>query len=217
LKPFKSLEYLRQHVLEALDEVTQILAQRYRMDIPYALEAARPLISSLVAPLYQQLDPHEFGASRRYLALGEEYSKIVMRRYSYPHLPQARIEAIVRRLVWDFPSHGFVLDLELVQELGLNAFPLEQETVDLCEQLTNSIVSCMGMAPRLATPTRRPRRRREGVAPSDGAAIIQTEAGTETREEGIVSDGETATAASQSTTTPEPTTVLRGNGSQEVS
>lgn len=97
LNAFKSLEYLRQYLLETLDQVVATLMRSGRMDIPYAIEAARPLVADIVGPLYQQVSPHELGEARRHLAVGEEYSKQVMRRYGYRHHRPQRIERIVDR------------------------------------------------------------------------------------------------------------------------
>lgn len=163
LNTFKSLEYLRQYVLETLDQVVLTLMAHGGMDIPFAVEAARPLVADIVTPLYQQVDPHELGEARRYLSIGEEYCKMVMERYSYRNLSKKEIQKIVDKLVWGYPSHGFVIDLQEAKQIGLNVKPLDQKTADLCCELVSKVDYCYGF-PTNATmaldPNRRPSKAR---------------------------------------------------------
>lgn len=147
LNVFKSLEYLQRYALDTLDLVTVLLMIKGKMDIPYALEKALPFISCIVNPLYQQVSPIELGEARRQLAVGEEYSKIIMARYSYSHLSAEQIEKIVKQLVWDYPSHSFVIDIEEARKIGLNVELLNDECANLCEELLAQVNGCFGFAP----------------------------------------------------------------------
>ena len=177
LNAFKSLEYLRQYLLETLDQVVMTLMAHGGMDIPFAVEAARPLVADIVQPLYKQVDPHELGEARRYLAVGEEYSKMVMARYGYRHLSESQINSIVGKLVWEYPSHAFVIDLQEAQKIGLNAKPLDRETTDLCTKLVSMVSHCYGFA--TATKTRPSRRRRAPRVTEEGGQSHGEEASAE--------------------------------------
>lgn len=147
LNAFKSLEYLRQYLLETLDQVVITLMRSGGMDIPYAIEAARPLVADIVGPLYQQVSPHELGEARRHLAVGEEYSKQVMRRYSYRHYKPQRIDKIVDKLVWDYPSHSYVIDLEEAHSIGLSVKPMDDKTEELLGNVLGLVHNCYGFRP----------------------------------------------------------------------
>ena len=148
LNTFKSLEYLRQFSLETLDYfVGYLMEPEPAMDYPYALEAAGPLVSQIMTPLFQQVAPRQLGEARMQLAVAEDYSKRVMARYSYSDWSPARIQSVVRRLVWDYPAHSFVIDLDEAQALGLHAHRLDDETAQLCEQLLDVVHGCMGIRP----------------------------------------------------------------------
>ncbi len=149
LNGFKALEYLRQYLLETLNQTVVTLMLNADMDIPYAIEAARPIVADIASPLFQQIGPIELGESRRHLAVGEEYSKLIMKRYSYKDLTEGQIEQVVRKLVWDYPSHSFVIDLEEAQEIGLNAKPLDDDTAELCRELLETVNHCTGFAPSI--------------------------------------------------------------------
>ena len=135
LETFKALEQLLNHSMESLDSLVSLLLMGAPMDVPHAIERAQPLFSSIVTPLYQQIDPHELGEMGRYLSEGEEYAKRVMRRWSYTGLQDNDIERIVRRLVWNYPTHGFVIDLHEAKSIGLNAQMLDEESERLCGEI----------------------------------------------------------------------------------
>jgi hypothetical protein len=54
-----------------------------------------------------------------------------MKRWGYSNLSEEEIKEIVRRLVWDYPAHEFVIDLHEAQAIGLNAQPMGDELEDL--------------------------------------------------------------------------------------
>lgn len=135
LESFKALEYLRSYSLETLLTIVRLLTEELEMDVPYALEHAMAVISPIVTPLYQQVNPHELGQVRRDLSISEEYAQRVMTRWSYTDKSPKMIERIVRRLVWEYPTHGFVIDFEEAQELDLNVEEMEEETVKLCTKI----------------------------------------------------------------------------------
>lgn len=128
LESFKALEQLLRHSLESFDSIVQLLLQRAHMDVPHAINHAKPLFAAIVSPLYQQIDPHELGEAGRYLAEGEEYAIRTMRRWGYPYKSDIDVQDIAHRLVWNYPSHGFVIDLNEAQSMGLNVKELDDES-----------------------------------------------------------------------------------------
>ena len=118
LESFKALEQLLRHSLESFDSIVQLLLHRAPMDIPHAIDHAKPLFAAVVSPLYQQIDPHELGEAGRYLSEGEEYAVRVMRRWGYKCRDEVTIRQIAHNLVWNYPSHGFVIDCKEALELG---------------------------------------------------------------------------------------------------
>ena len=133
------MEHLRNYSLETLDAIVILLVRRSGMDIPYALEHAGSLFSSVVTPLYQQIDPHELGEFGRYLAVSEEYALRVMERWSYADRDEETLRRLVSTLVWDYPTHGFVIDLYEAQGLGLNAVELDKESNALCQTVLSMV------------------------------------------------------------------------------
>lgn len=139
LETFHALEELRKYSLETswltLDFVVTQLMQRTHMDVPYAVERAMQLVSAIAGSIYSRVDPHELGQMGRHLLVSERYADTVMRRWSYKDLTDDDRRSIIDRLVRDYPTHGFVIDFEEAQEIGLKVKPLDDEISALCEEL----------------------------------------------------------------------------------
>ena len=134
LESFKALDQLLDFSLDSLYGIVQNLSNNAPMDIPYAIEHAQPLFSAIVSPLYSQVDPHELGNAGRSLAISEEYAMRVMERWGYSEMEDDERRWIVRRLVWDYPTHGFVIDLEEAKQIGLKAKRLDHECDEMCRE-----------------------------------------------------------------------------------
>lgn len=160
LNTFKSLEYLQRYTLETLDLVTRLLLRRSGMDIPYAIEQALPFVSCIATPLYQQVQPQELGEARRRLAVAEEYGKRIMHRYGYTSVSTKKIESIVNKLVWEYPSHGFVIDFAEAKEIGLTVEMLDAARNDLCNELLSLVKGCLGFIPNKNITKPSPNRKR---------------------------------------------------------
>jgi len=144
INSFKSLEYLRQYTLETLNQIVLLLINKARMDVPYALKNARHFVRDIVNPLYNQIDPMELGDSRRKLAIAERYSKIIMRRYGYSDYSERKINDIVKELVWGYPSHGFVIDIQEAKSLGLKVELLDDKSTKICDNISMGAFGCIG-------------------------------------------------------------------------
>ena len=102
------------------------------LDFLHAIEHATPLFSAIASPLYRQIDPNELGQASMYLSEIEEYAKRVMGRWGYSDMREDEIYEIVRRLVWEYPSHDFVIDLQEASDIRLHAELLDDESNEIC-------------------------------------------------------------------------------------
>jgi hypothetical protein len=75
LDEFKSLEYLRELSIDGMDYYASLMNHQYGVSIKAGLEAAIPLITELMKPIFAQIDPIKMGGYRRSIAIGEEYAK----------------------------------------------------------------------------------------------------------------------------------------------
>ncbi len=102
------------------------------MDVPYAIDHARPILSDIISPLFSQVDPREFVEAARSIDISEEYAVRVMKRWAYSDSPLERIHNIAERLTRHYPTHRFVIDLAEAKEIGLKVEELEDSTDELC-------------------------------------------------------------------------------------
>lgn len=151
LNAFKSLEYLQSYAISVLDMMAIYLQTKVGMDSLNATKQARNIFADVISPLLTQVNPSELGEARQYLAVGERYCNLVMERYAYADVPKHIRKEIVRELVWNYPSHSFVIDLEEAQRLGLKAEKLDDECTSLCETLLMEVRGCMGVFMEEAT------------------------------------------------------------------
>lgn len=159
LNTFKSLEYLQRYLLETLDLAIRLLLEKSRMDIPYAIEQSLPFVSCIATPLFQQVQPQELGEARRRLAVAEEYARRIMSRYGYSSVSKTKIEGMVNVLVWEYPSHKFVIDLLEAQQIGLKAEMLDVTRTDLCVELLSRVKGCIGFISHKNTTKPAPNRK----------------------------------------------------------
>jgi hypothetical protein len=141
LESFNALEQLLSYSLDSLDGIVKRLLSNAPMDIPYALEHAHPLFAAVVSPLYSQVDPHELGEAGRSLAVSQEYAMRVMKRWGYSEIGDDERWRIAWRLTWDYPTHGFVIDLDEAQQIGLNVERLDEESDMLCHTILDKLAT----------------------------------------------------------------------------
>jgi hypothetical protein len=132
LDEFKSLEYLRDQAVEWMDVYATVMNELYGLSIKESLKDSVPLVSAIMRPVFEQIDPIEMGGNRRAIAIGEEYAKRMFDLVGNP-----KSDKIIRKIVWGYPAHDFCIDLEEAQDLGL---PVEQLPPDQDRALTNAIL-----------------------------------------------------------------------------
>lgn len=134
LETMRGMEFLRSYYLETFDNIMNTLVGI--LDVAHALEQAPRLLSPIATPLYQLVDYRELGDSFRRLSVSEAYAQNVMRRWSPLNQKDDSIEKIVRQLVWEYPDHRYIIDIEECNRIGLcNAQELPDDTATLCQQV----------------------------------------------------------------------------------
>lgn len=147
LESFTALRQLFAYSLESLDGlVRHLLIESVRrdapMDFPYAIEHARPLFGAIISPLFSQVNPLELGDAGRALQESEKYAELIMQKWCYADVGDERRRAIARRLTWEYPSHGFVIDMMEALDIGLKAQPMDSQ----CDLLSNEIIQAVASA-----------------------------------------------------------------------
>jgi hypothetical protein len=139
LVPGVALRHLQQEVLELYDTLVTRIVKASGLRPFEAGSKAAELIGGLYAPVLGQVDPARLADSTRGLGVGMAYADRVLRRYR-PALYAEHGEALLRRLIHEYPAHGFVLDREELEDLGLPNRPPDATEARLLDQLALALL-----------------------------------------------------------------------------
>jgi hypothetical protein len=114
LDEFKSMEFLRELSIEWMDYYASLMKFQYGTSLKQGLHDSVPLVTGLMRPIFGQIDPIKMGGYRRAIAIGEEYAKRMLALTG-----NVNAEEIIKKMVWDYPSHDFAIDFEEARTLEL--------------------------------------------------------------------------------------------------
>lgn len=60
-------------------------------------------------------------------------------------MSRSAVDRIVRRLVWEYPTHGFVIDLDEASDIGLKVEQLDDPTTEVCAAILEAADGVMGV------------------------------------------------------------------------
>lgn len=120
LNGYKALEQIQHHAIKNLDAAINLLLRRTERRIPMVdvVRLAIEFSQTASAPLYSQIRPKAISEYARALEIGVSYGiKILVR---YMGWEQARARRVISKLVYEYPSHGFIIDAYELRDLGLH-------------------------------------------------------------------------------------------------
>jgi GNAT superfamily N-acetyltransferase len=139
LVPRAALQQLQQEVLELYDTVVTRIVKASGLRPFEAGTKAAELIGGMYAPLLGQVDPSRLADCARGLGVGKAYAERVLQRYR-PTLYAEHGETLLRRLIEGYPTHGFVLDREELEDLGVSNRPPDPTEAHLLDQLALALI-----------------------------------------------------------------------------
>ena len=151
LDEFRSVDYLRTHSFEVLNEFAKMLKRTTSLPTRERLDLSINYTTKLMAPLYSHVDPLHFGGSHRSAEMGIEYGRRVMKRYAYKDWSDSEVNQVLRALTWDYPSHSFVIDRMEAEEMGLLVKSLDGELNDLAHTIGDGVAAACGFIGRQPT------------------------------------------------------------------
>lgn len=140
LNGFKALEQVQLHSIETLDITTKLLLEKSGMKMSEAIQLATEFSGKTSGTLYAKLDPIKIGEYARALEIGERYGILILTRYMGWKYDDA--EKTIKILVKQYPSHGFVIDIEELVSLGLPASQIEDELFSTISLLRKNLLEC---------------------------------------------------------------------------
>ena len=119
LNAFKTLEQLHTFAIDTLDAATQVISTRSGMAMSACFKEAVAFVEATTGPLFAKLNPEKLGEYNRALTVGEEYCKRLFRRYTT--WDESTAAGVAHRLVYAYPSHGYIIDFNELRNMGFEA------------------------------------------------------------------------------------------------
>lgn len=164
-----ALEDLKAHSFELFEQFMIGIISKSGTAVSFRLAAdiASRTSARVMSRIYEQINPDALGQDYRDLNIALKYGERLNRRYG-----NLKKNAL-RRLVYDYPSHDFVIDLEEAKEIFER---VELPTPTLVELITNRSMDCL--VPRVGR-----QRLVEMVTASGQKLPLATKSGNETTHE----------------------------------
>lgn len=132
-----ALDAIRENTFQTYIRYMDDLGQLPSISLQTRSEISTKLTNGIHASITAKIDPRELGKMHRYLKLCYEYGMRLAERGAN------LTEAGVRKLVYDYPQHGFVIDQYEAKQLFVNNIPEDlegfREILNLVEPLDWSL------------------------------------------------------------------------------
>lgn len=144
-----SLERLNAFAMTALDKAMILFANRTGMKAKTLLPHVSRFVADLTGPLFGHVDVVHYTQMSRALKEGEEYARRLLRR----QYGTDEANAIARRLVEDYPEHGFIIDQEEAQNLGMRLKEPTDEQLRIMNDITEHLDGLTAIGRIIERPT----------------------------------------------------------------
>lgn len=115
LDEVQALERLHAIAMDSLDRMMYLLSRGTKKKASTLLPLTLHFTSEFMRPLLEKIDTVHYTQMSRALKVGEEYAI----RLLQPKYPEKIAKEIARLLVEKYPEHGFVIDAQEAEALGL--------------------------------------------------------------------------------------------------
>jgi len=140
LNGFKALEQIQLHALDNLDIATKMIIDRTGggVKMAEAIKLGIAFSGQTSACLYNQLNPKMIGEYARALEVGHRYAISILTRYLGWSVDKAN--EVANKLVYGYPSHGFIIDTLELQKLGLPAEEINDILKEVIDAFRMSLI-----------------------------------------------------------------------------
>lgn len=133
LNGFKALDQLLRQSLVHLKVSVSFFRQDVGLKMSDAIRHAIEFIGVSCGQLYSKMNPKEIGEYARELEVGERYGNCIL--VDYMKWEEQKAKRTINALVYDYPSHGYVIDLAEWQKLGFQAKELNDEELTITDKI----------------------------------------------------------------------------------
>jgi hypothetical protein len=131
LDEFQALERLHAFALEAVDTSMMLLLHRTRKKVETLMPFVLRFVTDMTRPMFENIDVVHYTQMARILKVAEDYAVRLLR----PKYSPKTAEGIARDLVQKYPEHGFVINAEEAESLGLKTMVLSSDQTNAVDAL----------------------------------------------------------------------------------
>ncbi|MDD5217153.1 MAG: hypothetical protein PHN49_01745 [Candidatus Omnitrophica bacterium] len=131
LDEVQALQRLHVFALESFDRSMMLIVPRTGKKIDMLLPPVLRFVTDLTEPLINKIDAIHYSQMARALKVGEEYAA----RLLQPKYSKNIAQKISRHLVENYPEHGFVIDSEEANRMGLETCLMTEEQEAIFETM----------------------------------------------------------------------------------
>lgn len=144
LDGYQSVEYLRDYALQTQDlVVSQIMtATRARIPLAEILALAEDFAVDVITPIISSVKPLDFGGWGRTLDIGKAYAERLLALYGMAGHPVHAVRKTADHLVYGYPHHGYVIDVNEAKELGLNVEAMDTPLYRAALEVADAAFGC---------------------------------------------------------------------------
>ncbi|MGI6240471.1 MAG: SDH family Clp fold serine proteinase [Candidatus Omnitrophota bacterium] len=121
LDEVQALQRLHAFALESFDSSMLFLLRRTGKKMDTLIPNVFKFVTDMTTPLFNKIDAVHYSQMARALKVGEEYAARLL-QVKYPNATE-----IARKLVENYPEHGFVIDHEETKRIGLKTVLMSEE------------------------------------------------------------------------------------------
>lgn len=129
LDGYQSVEHVRTFATVTLDLFITMMLNRSRFQLSEIVALGSSFATRVARPILGQVRPLDFGGWGRNLSIGQRYAVSLLQRYPLRGHKPGEAEAIAESLVFGYPHHGYVIDVEEAKGLGLPCVQMDQSLV----------------------------------------------------------------------------------------
>lgn len=136
LNGYKALGQIQAHAVENMDAAVTLILNRTRengMMLKDVIKLAIEFSGSTSGCLYSQLHPKTIAENARSLDVGKQYGMRILERYM--GWSREKANPVIHQLVYEYPSHEFIIDREELSDLGFSVESPEGELEIMLEKL----------------------------------------------------------------------------------
>ena len=123
LAEVQALEQLNSAAIQAVDAQMLYFTKRSMMKVGTMLPLTMKFVADLLTPLFDKIDAVSYTERSRQLRVAHTYALRLLK----PKHSERQATKIADTLVETYPEHGFVIDLEEAQTIGLDVKQLPEE------------------------------------------------------------------------------------------